>query len=199
MTRPVILKDKFYQRDTETIAKELLGKKLVHCLGNQRISGLITETEAYLGIKDKACHTYGGRKTDKTKSMYLHGGHAYVYFIYGKYFCFNVVTLTDQHPEAVLIRALEPLEGIDTMKQFRKKDKIKDLTTGPGKLCQAMGINKSHDGLSLMNSEITIEEHLTISEAQIVAKPRIGIHYAQEAKDWPLRFYIKDNLFISKK
>lgn len=196
---PRILKDKFYQRDTETVAKELLGKKLVHCIGNQRISGIITETEAYLGLKDKACHTYGGRKTDKTRSMYLHGGHAYVYFIYGKYFCFNVVTLTDQHPEAVLIRALEPLESIDTMKQFRKKDKIKELTTGPGKLCQALGINKSHDGLSLTHSEITIEEHLTITESQIVAKPRIGIHYAQEAKDWPLRFYIKDNLFISKK
>lgn len=196
---PRILKDKFYQRDTETVAKELLGKKLVHCIGNQRISGIITETEAYLGLKDKACHTYGGRKTDKTRSMYLHGGHAYVYFIYGKYFCFNVVTLTDQHPEAVLIRALEPLESIDTMKQFRKKDKIKELTTGPGKLCQALGINKSHDGLSLTHSELTIEEHLTIAESQIVAKPRIGIHYAQEAKDWPLRFYIKDNLFISKK
>ncbi len=196
---PRILKDKFYQRDTETVAKELLGKKLVHCIGNQRISGIITETEAYLGLKDKACHTYGGRKTDKTRSMYLHGGHAYVYFIYGKYFCFNVVTLTDQHPEAVLIRALEPLESIDTMKQFRKKDKINELTTGPGKLCQALGINKSHDGLSLTHSELTIEEHLTFTESQIVAKPRIGIHYAQEAKDWPLRFYIKDNLFISKK
>lgn len=124
---PRILKDKFYQRNTETVAIELLGKKLVHCIGNQRISGIITETEAYLGLKDKACHTYGGRKTDKTRSMYLHGGHAYVYFIYGKYFCFNVVTLTDQHPEAVLIRALEPLESIDTMKQFRKKIKSKIL------------------------------------------------------------------------
>lgn len=199
MSKIKSIKESFYQTDTESVAKNLLGKKLVHIVNGHRISGIITETEAYLGIKDKACHTYAGKKTDKTKSMYLDGGHAYIYFIYGKYYCFNVVTRTQEHPEAVLIRSLEPLEGIEWMKKIRNKEKISDLTTGPGKLCEALAITKKQDGMSLVNSELTIEEHKNLSSNQIVARPRVGIHYAEEAISWPLRFYIKDNSFVSKK
>lgn len=199
MLKNQILKEKFYQRDTVTVAKELLGKKLTHIFKGQAISGLITETEAYLGVTDKACHTYAGKKTAKTQSMYLKGGHAYVYLIYGLYYCFNVVTRTEEHPEAVLIRSLEPVAGIDQMKIFRKKEELKDLTTGPGKLCEAMAINKSHDGVGLQGQELFIQEGISITPAQIITKPRVGIDYAEESKDWPLRFYVKDSKFISKR
>ena len=129
--------------------------------------------------------------------MWLHGGHSYIYHIHGK-LCFNVVTLTSEHPEAVLIRALEPLEGIDDMKIFRKKEELNQLTTGPAKLTQALNLIKAYDGIPLTKEPLFIEDHLNIPTSQIVAKPRIGIHYAEEAIDWPLRFYIKDSQFISK-
>lgn len=189
----------FYEQKTETVAQKLLGKKLVHIYKGQRISGLITETEAYLGLTDKACHSFGGKKTDRLSSMYLHGGHAYVYFIYGMYFCFNVVTRTCDHPEAVLIRSLQPLEGIAQMEVFRRQTNLKNLTTGPGKLCQALHINKELDQMSLTSKNIFIEDGFSVPKKNIVAKPRIGINYAEEAIDWPLRFYIKDNPYISKK
>lgn len=192
------LPQSFYQQKTTKIAKELLGKKLVRIYKGQRISGIITETEAYLGIKDMAAHSFGGRRTERVKTMYLDGGHAYVYFIYGIHYCFNVVTRTSQHPEAVLIRALEPLDGIELMKKLRKNDNLKNLTTGPGKLSQALDITKKLNGASLTEGKIFIEDHITIPSKKIITKPRIGIDYAKEAKDWPLRYYIKDSQFISK-
>lgn len=176
-----------------------MGKKLVRTYKGKRISGIITETEAYLGLIDKGCHSYGGKITERLKTMYLDGGHAYVYFIYGMYYCFNVVTRTHAHPEAVLVRALEPLEGIDLMRSFRQQDNLKNLTTGPGKLAQALKITKEQNGLSLLEDQIFIEDHIKIPASKIISRPRIGIDYAEEAKDWPLRFYIKDNQFISKK
>lgn len=188
----------FYQQNTIKVAKDLLGKKLVRIYRGKRISGIITETEAYLGISDKAAHSYGGRKTERVKPMYLDGGHAYVYFIYGMYYCFNVVTRTTNHPEAVLIRSLEPLDNIDQMKKFRKTDVLKNLTTGPGKLAQALNITKKLSGISLTEHTLFIEDYKKIAPKNIIAKPRIGIDYAEEAKDWPLRFYIKDSQFISK-
>lgn len=193
------LPSSFYQSKTESVAKKLLGKKLVRIYRGHRISGLITETEAYLGLEDKACHSYGGRKTQRVNSMYLEGGHAYVYFIYGMYFCFNVVTRSCHHPEAILIRALEPLEGVEWMQRFRAQQGIKNLTTGPGKLCQALNINKSLDGINLQSDSIFIEDGQAVPGKNIIAKPRVGISYAEEAVHWPLRFYIKDNKFISKK
>jgi DNA-3-methyladenine glycosylase len=188
----------FYKQNTKKIAKDLLGKKLVRIYKGKPISGIITETEAYLGVDDRAAHSYGGRDTPRVQSMYLDGGHSYVYFIYGLYFCFNVVTRTAKHPEAVLIRALEPLDGIDLMKKFRKKDDLKSLTTGPGKLAQALNITKELNGVLLNSPQIFIEDHIKVPKSQIIAKPRIGVDYAKEAKDWPLRFYIKDSQFISK-
>lgn len=189
----------FYKHNTEKVAKNLLGKLLVRILEDgTRLSGLIVETEAYLGIKDKACHTFGGRKTEKTRSMYLDGGHSYIYFIYGMYYCFNVVTCDEKQPEAVLIRALEPIEGLDRMKRFRKQKDLFALTSGPGKLCQALNINRELDGLSLRDSQLFIEKSDYLKKFEIISRPRIGIHYAEEAKKLPLRFYVKGNKFVSK-
>jgi len=183
---------KFYQRDTTQVAKELLGKQLFHLRNGQLTSGIITETEAYLGIKDPACHTFMGRSTKRVKSMYQPGGHAYVYFIYGMHFCFNVVTQNHVKPEAVLIRALYPLDGIPIMQKRRSTLPQKNLCSGPAKLCEALSIDRSCDGLSLMGPQIWIEEYIPFSEIKrkIQITPRIGIDYAGAAKDWPLRFLI---------
>lgn len=189
----------FYKKNTDQVAKRLLGKTLVHIYKGKRLSGIITETEAYLGIKDRACHTFGGRRTTRTESMYLPGGYAYVYFIYGMYNCVNVVTRTEAHPEAVLIRALEPIDGIEQMMKNRNSKNLLNLTTGPGKLCQAMAITKENNTQSLLSDTLFIEDTGTIPTANIVARPRIGIAYAEEAIHWPLRFYIKDSKYISKK
>lgn len=193
---PLILSPSFYQRDTETVAKKLLGKKLVRIYKGQRISGIIVETEAYLGIKDKAAHSYGGKVTSRTKTMYLPGGHSYVYFIYGMYHCLNVVTRTTKHPEAVLIRALEPVEGIELMKKFRKTENIKNLTSGPGKLCRALNIDKTHNALKLFEQGDLFIENGKNGHA-IAKSARINIDYAEEAIDWGLRFFIKNNPHVS--
>lgn len=189
MPRPLPLS--FYRRPTETVARDLLGCTLVHVVGGRRISGRITETEAYLGIDDRACHTFGGRRTERVKSMYLEGGHAYVYFIYGVHFCFNVVTRSCDEPEAVLVRAIEPLEGIQAMRKRRKVKSDRDLTNGPGKLCLALGIDRSCDGLLLTAGELFIEPGLrAIVSDEIRASTRVGVDYAKEAAKWPLRFRI---------
>jgi len=186
----------FYQRPTKIVARDLIGKVLCHKIDGRVLSGIITETEAYLGIRDSACHTYRGRRTDRNASMYLEGGHSYVYFIYGIHHCFNVVTLDESQPEAVLIRAIEPLAGIDEMRKRRKLSAGKsnrEIGSGPGKLCQALGIDRSCDGVSLSKNEIWIEDPLSPESFRIVAGPRVGIDYAMEpaskpARDWPLRF-----------
>ncbi|MES2801606.1 MAG: DNA-3-methyladenine glycosylase [Bdellovibrionota bacterium] len=202
------LKKSFYQRDTTLVARELLGKRLVHIVNGKRLSGIITETEAYLGIKDRGCHTFGNKKTKRTESMYLTGGHSYVYLIYGIYDCLNVVTQKEDIPEAVLIRSLEPDEGLTTMAKNRKqktfdpenKKHLWNLTTGPGKLAQALKITRNHNELLLTDDQIFIEDvGAKIKSSNIIASPRIGIDYAQEAKYWKLRFTIKDNFYISRK
>lgn len=190
------LSKEFYQRDTKKVARELIGKVLCHKIGGRILSGIITETEAYLGLKDSACHTYGGRRTDRNASMYLEGGHSYVYFIYGIHHCFNVVTRDETKPEAVLIRAIEPLAGIDEMRKRRKLAPAKpnrDIGSGPGKICQALGIDRADDGVSLLGAEIWIEEPVSSEKFRILSGPRVGIDYATEpasnpARDWPLRF-----------
>lgn len=134
------LSHRFYRRPTEQVAKELLGQKLVRVYQGKRISGTITEVEAYLGLKDRACHSFGKRRTPRTETMYLAGGHSYVYLIYGLHNCFNVVTEAVDVPEAVLIRAVEPLEGISLMQKHRNRTQLNELTTGPGKLASAFQI-----------------------------------------------------------
>ncbi|MCT8975756.1 DNA-3-methyladenine glycosylase [Clostridium sp. CX1] len=196
----------FYNRDTEIVAKELLGKILVHEFNGQRISGKVVETEAYLGVTDKAAHSYGGRKTPRVEVMYGKPGVSYVFIIYGMYYCFNVVTREEGTPQAVLVRGLEPLEGIELMAEnrFKKsydeltKTQIKNLTNGPGKLCNALLINKEQNGEDLCGSRLYIEEGEK-EDFSIVTSKRIGIDYAEEAKDFPLRFYVQDNKYVSVK
>ena len=182
------LAKKFYQQKTIKVARQLLGKTLFHKKNGKVTSGIIIETEAYLGKTDPACHTFGGRKTPKVTSMYQMGGCSYVYFIYGIHFCFNVVTRTENEPEAVLIRALIPQLGIDEMKQRRNQSLEKNLCSGPGKLCQALAIDRSCDGLELQGPELWIEDQSIYSKIKIQSSPRIGIGSAGEAKAWPLRF-----------
>lgn len=188
----------FYLRDTKTVARDLLGKKLVHVVQGTRLSGLIVETEAYLGIEDAAAHSFGDRRTARTESMYLEGGHAYVYFIYGIHYCFNVVTQPAGIPQAVLIRAIEPIEGIELMRERRKSSKETGLGSGPGKLCQALGIDRECDRLSLVESEELFIEDAPAPRAKIIACPRVGVAYAGTAAEWPLRFLVSEHPHISK-
>lgn len=194
------LSSTFYQNDTAIVAQNLLGKKLIRVLPNGKIlSGIIVEVEAYLGIKDKACHTYAGKKTRRTQTMFMRGGHSYVYMIYGMYNCFNVVTRDEGVPEAVLIRALEPIDGIDEMKKFRNTTKLHNLCSGPGKLCDALKIDRNLDKHSLTQSPLWIEDiGIQVPNREIIKKPRIGVDYAGSHARWPLRFYIKNNPYISK-
>jgi DNA-3-methyladenine glycosylase len=197
MGKPLPLK--FYQRETTKVARELLGKILVHVVQGQRIAGRIVETEAYLGEIDLAAHTFGGRRTERTSTMFMAGGHAYVYLIYGLHSCFNVVTLKQGTPEAVLIRALEPLEGLEQMRKRRPKAaKETDLTSGPGKLCAALGITRDQNALLLDSAELFIEDAPPEKKSEIIASPRIGVDYAGHAAKWPLRFSLKGNKFVSK-
>lgn len=180
----------FYLQDTITVARELLGKKLVYRQSDGEIlSAVISETEAYLGVEDPACHSYNHRRTARTETMYLSGGHSYIYFIYGMHFCFNVVTGTTQEPEAVLIRGALPLSGIEQMKKRRPKARSpQDLLNGPAKLCQALGLNRAHNGLSLLQGDLVIADHQIVKDAEIIATARIGVDYAGDAAHWPLRF-----------
>lgn len=176
----------FFNRNTEQVAKELLGTYLIHTHNHVQKIGKIVEVEAYLGEHDLACHTSKGF-TPRTQTMYGPPGHAYVYMIYGMYHCFNVVTEPEGHGSAVLIRALEPTENID------------QRTQGPGLLCKAMGIDKSLNGVDLLGESLYLAHAPEKKSFDIVAKPRIGVAYAKEWAEKPLRFYIKDSPYISKK
>ena len=187
---------KFYQRSGLIVARELIGKKLVHCSAEGVTSGIIVEAEAYMGAEDAAAHSYKNLRTKRTEAMFNTGGHAYIYLIYGMYLCFNVVANVKDVPEAVLIRALEPVEGIDLMKQRRNKSKLRDLCSGPGKLTQALGINKSHYNADLCGDELFIEA-TTDNKFEIAASKRINVDYAGEAANYPWRFTMKGNKYIS--
>jgi DNA-3-methyladenine glycosylase len=194
----------FYLNDTAQVARQLLGKLLVREEDGKRISGIIVETEAYLGLSDRAAHSFGGRKTRRNEAMYGQGGHAYVYFIYGMYFCLNAVTGPAGVPEAVLIRALEPVEGLDFMAAGRYNTEYAKLSSrqkanlvnGPGKLCIALAIDKSLNGEDLCGGRLYIEDRPGVPE--VCVSKRIGIDYAGEDRDLPLRFYIKNNKYVSK-
>ena len=197
----------FYAKETLQVAKELLGKTLVHEVNGVKLRGKIVETEAYIGSIDKASHAYGRKITPRTETLYSRPGIAYVYFIYGLYHCFNVITKEEGYPEGVLIRAIEPIDGIDEMSKLRfKKDyneltkaQFKNLTTGPSKLCIAMNINKENNKQDLCSSELYIEDTLEIEKFTIIEAKRIGIDYSEEAKDFLWRFYIENNIWVSVK
>lgn len=205
------LKREFYLRpQTLDIARDLLGKLIVvPDADDRRISGMIVETEAYLGEIDRAAHSYGRRRTPRNEVTYSVGGHAYVFFIYGMYNQLNVVTGPTNHPHVVLIRAVEPVEGIETMRERRgflsepgaiatgsRRDK--NLTSGPGKLCIAFNIDRSLNGQDLLGNRIWLEDHRTFTAAEITTGKRIGIDYAQEDAEKPWRFWVKDNEYVSK-
>jgi DNA-3-methyladenine glycosylase len=191
----------FYTRASVlTVARELLGKLLVvPAVDGLRGSGIIVETEAYRGPQDRASHAYGGRRTKRTETMYGLGGTAYVYFVYGMYNQFNVVTNAPETPHAVLIRGLEPVEGLEWMRKRRHDQPDSNLTNGPGKLCQALGIDRRLDRADLLGKEVWIEEGNKIPARQIASGPRIGIDYAEEWIDRPWRFWIQGNRFVSRK
>ncbi len=195
----MILPSSFYIReDVVQVAKDLLGKVIVTKIDGITASGIITETEAYAGVTDKASHAYGGKHTNRTEVMYARGGVAYVYLCYGIHHLFNVVTNVQGIPHAVLIRAIEPLKGIDTMLHRRKKATLQtQLTAGPGAMSMALGIHTSHTGLSLSKGIITLHDD-GIDVAQITATTRIGVDYAKEDALLPYRFYIKGSMFVSK-
>lgn len=183
----------FFRQDTLTIAKALLGKLLVHRTDQGLLGGRIVETEAYLH-DDPACHASRG-KTPRCAPMFGPPGRAYVYFIYGNYYCFNVVTEEEHKGEAVLVRALEPLFGIPQMMENRKTSEFRNLTSGPGKLCQALQITKAQNGWDLLRSDLLLAEEEDQKKFDVVASPRIGISKATEN---PWRFYIKGNPHVSK-
>jgi DNA-3-methyladenine glycosylase len=194
----------FYVRDTLTVARELLGCVLVHKTLEGTTKGRIIETEAYLDPEDKGAHSYKGRHTPRMDPLYKTGGFAYIYQLHGHNYCINVVTQKEDMPQAVLIRAVEPVEGIELMVQRRKiyistRSKFKNLTNGPSKLCQAMDIDTSLNGIDLCGDEvfITSEDGLK-GDKEIVATKRIHINYAEEYKDKPWRFLLKRNEFVSK-
>jgi len=197
----MILPESFYTRkDVVKIAKELLGKVLVTEFDNVRTSGMIVETEAYAGPADKASHAYGNRRTNRTEVMYKKGGTAYVYLCYGIHHLFNVVTNATDVPHAILLRAVEPLEGIETMLLRRNKVKLQpSLTAGPGAMSMALGIHTTDSGLSLQGPPMYIEDRgIKISNKDIVAATRVGVAYAADDALRPYRFYIKDNPYVSK-
>lgn len=198
----MILSRDFYERpDVVQIAKELLGKSLHTTLDSGYASARITEVEAYSGRNDKACHANNGLRTKRTEVMYGAGGVSYVYLCYGIHHLFNVVTNERGLADAVLVRAVEPLEGIDLMGKRRNKSTTdKRLTSGPGTLTQALGIStKTHYGLDLTGNKIWIEDAPGLNENNIIISTRIGVDYAEEDALKPWRFYIKDNPWISKK
>lgn len=200
MTKHPKLQKEFYKRKTLTVAKELLGKTFIKHENGKYLSGKIVEVEAYDGTIDEAAHTFGGM-TERNKVMFNDGGYLYVYFTYGAHYCCNIVTEKRGKGTAILIRALEPLEGLEYMakKRYGRKLKVEkekiNLTNGPGKICQAFGINKKHYGVDLTKNQIFLLEQPKLKNSEIVISKRIGI---KKSADLPWRFYIKDNPFVSK-
>ncbi len=183
----------FYARPTEAVARGLLGNILVSDVGGRRreTAGRIVEVEAYIGPHAPACHAYGHRRTARTEPLYGPPGTAYVYFTYGMHWCLNAVTEPRDFPAAVLIRALEPIAGLATMRERRGKE---PLCSGPARLCEALGVTGALNGASLQRGLLRIVKGTTPKRGEIATSPRIGI---KQAADWPLRFYLKDSPFVS--
>lgn len=175
----------YYERDGVSLARDLLGKVLVTCVGGVKTAGVVSETEAYMGVTDRASHAYGGRRTARTETMYLPGGHAYVYLIYGMYSCMNVVAAEKDNPEAVLIRGIIPYEGIEVMAERRGGNKAsanvkRHLADGPGRLCTALGIDRTFDTLRLDGDVIYVCDCGIELKDEILCSKRINIDYAGE-------------------
>jgi DNA-3-methyladenine glycosylase len=191
----------FYRRPAETVARDLLGRYLVRELDGERLALRLVETEAYLGSPDRASHAWAGRRTARNESLYLAGGHAYVYFIYGMHYCLNAVTGEAGVGSAVLLRAAEPVAGEERMRENRRltaKTRPGDLAGGPGKICQALAIGRELDGVLLDRPPLYIARGEPVAAGEVVASPRIGVDYAGEAAGWPLRFSVRGNPHVSR-
>ena len=189
----------FYRReDTIQIGKDLLGQYLFTRLDGKLTGGIIIETESYKGIEDKACHAYGNRKTKRTHVMFEKGGIAYIYLCYGIHHLFNIVTHQEGFPHAILVRAIIPTHGIETILKRRKKERCSpSLTNGPGTVTQALGIHIGHNGTSLLGDQIWLEKGIKIHPEHILSSPRIGIDYAEEHALLPWRFHLAQNSIIT--
>jgi DNA-3-methyladenine glycosylase len=190
----------FLQDDVIAVSRRLLGKKLFTRIGNDPLTGgIIVETEAYAGPHDKASHAHGNRRTRRNEIMYARGGVAYVYLCYGIHSLFNVITNEAEIPHAILVRAIEPTHGVETMLRRRgKKAADRSLTAGPGALTEALGIRCAHNGLSLLGGEIWLEEGIRIPGSKILASPRVGIAYAGGHARRPWRFRVRNNPWTSR-
>lgn len=203
----MIINKDFYKQGAIDVAKSILGHYLVREIDGKKIRSIIVETESYIGATDKACHAYNYKRTERTKPLFDEGGIAYVYFIYGLYHCFNIVTNVKEEPEAVLIRAVEPVDNLDYIanKRFSKdyneltKVQKRNLTNGPSKLCSALSITRDDNYKKIYCEGDLYLEYNTNNKIEIVETTRVGIDYAEEAKDFLWRFYIKDNPYVSKK
>ena len=195
-----MLSQAFYHgNDVTNIARQLLGKLLITNVKGVRTSGFIVETEAYSGAVERGSHAYLMKKTPRTNTLFEPGGIAYVYLCYGIHHLFNVVTNTKGQPDAVLIRAVEPNEGLGIMQERRGMNETRLLSNGPGKLSGALGISvRAHNAMSLNSDQIWIEEGRSISDADVAEATRIGIDYAGEDALLPWRYYLKDNPFVSR-
>lgn len=199
LSTPKLPREFYTRSNVVTVARELLGKLLVvPASDGSRVSGIIVETEAYRGPQDRAAHSYGGRRTKRSETMYGIGGTAYVFFVYGMYYQFNVVTNAEDTPHAVLIRAVEPIEGVDLMRKRRNGQPDHNLTNGPGKLCIALGIDRKLDSVDLLGNKVWLEAGEKTPPRKIASGPRIGIDYAEEWVAKPWRFWVKDNPFVSR-
>ena len=195
------LPEEYYlSEDVIKLAKDLLGKVLFTNINGDISGGIIVETEAYFGIKDKASHAYGGRRTNRTETMYAKGGIAYVYLCYGMHNLFNVVSANINDPHAILIRAIEPLIGKEIMEERRNMPYTKAaISSGPGSAAKALGIDRSFNAKYLTGDDVWIEDHHnTFQDDEIATTPRVGIAYAEEHALLPLRFFVKGNKYVSK-
>ena len=189
----------FFLHETVSVARALLGCVLWRKIGREVLAARIVETEAYLGANDAASHARRGLRSERNKSMYLHGGHAYVYLSYGMHWCLNVVTNEADIAEAVLLRGAQPLKGIESMQERRPKAKREfDLMNGPGKLCSAMEIDRKLDGEPLDGNRLWLTARdIEIAEDDIAVTPRIGVDNSGDAAHWPLRFFLRGNRYVS--
>jgi DNA-3-methyladenine glycosylase len=198
--KPDKLPRDFYTRsDVVAVARDLLGQLLVVSAGDARVSGTIVEAEAYQGPEDRASHAYGGRRTRRTSTMYAVGGTAYVYFVYGMHYQFNVVTNVPEVPHAVLIRALAPREGLALMRRRRRVSRDVELASGPGKLCMALGIDRTFDAADLAGDRVWIEARPPVPPDRVACGPRIGIAYAEDWVQTPWRFWIRGDPHVSRR
>lgn len=191
----------FYLRPAEEVARDLVGRYLVREVDDERLVLRVVETEAYLGAKDRASHAWNGRRTARNEAMYLAGGHAYVYFVYGMHWCLNAVTGPADHAEAVLIRAGEPVAGEHAMRRRRGLGQVAragEVAGGPARLCEALGVDRTLNAAPLWRGALRLCEGRPVEDEDVVITPRIGVDYAGEAAGWPLRFSLAGNPHVSR-